>query len=305
VTSGWREPLFLRAFDHRASFERGLFGLAGPVTVAQADLIADAKQVIFEGFQQALADGVPARGGGVLVDEQYGAAIARHATHAGHLLAVPVERSGQDEFDFEYGAHFGEHIERFAPTFAKVLVRYNPDGDLQVNAHQLMRLRALSDWLRDDERRFLFELLVPALPQQIATVGGDPARFDAELRPPLVRRTIAELQSAGVEPDVWKIDGLDRREDCERIVEQARAGGRDDVACIVLGRGADEAAVVRWLQAGAGVPGYVGFAVGRTLWWDALVAYVGGATSRAEATSRIAANYGRMADAYAAAAGAR
>ena len=41
---------------------------------------------------------------------------------------------------------------------------------------------------------------------------------------------------------------------------QTRAGGRDQVGCVVLGRGADEAQVDAWLRAGAGVPGYLGFA---------------------------------------------
>jgi myo-inositol catabolism protein IolC len=118
------------------------------------------------------------------------------------------------------------------------------------------------------------------------------------VRPGLLLGAIRELQGAGVEPDIWEIEGLDRREDCEWVAEQARAGGRDGVACIVLGRGADEARVVHWLEQGAGVPGYVGFAVGRTLWWDELSDYVAGRVDREGAAQRIAGNYRRLIDAY-------
>ena len=83
-------------------------------------------------------------------------------------------------------------------------------------------------------------------------------------------RTIRGLQEAGVEPDVWKIEGLERREDCERVAAAARRGGRDRVGCIVLGRGEDDRKVREWLATAAAVPGYIGFAVGRTTFWDAL-----------------------------------
>ena len=166
---------------------------------------------------------------------------------------MPVEKSGQKEFDFEYGDDFGAHIEKFDPDFSKVLVRYNPDGDAEMNRRQSERLKRLADWLHEHDRKFLFELLVPAEEDQLAAVGGDTDRYDAELRPELMRRTIAEFQDAGVEADIWKIEGVDTRDDCERIAAQARAGGRDGVVCVVLGRGADDDKVDHWLrQARAG-----------------------------------------------------
>jgi myo-inositol catabolism protein IolC len=145
----------------------------------------------------------------------------------------------------------------------------------------------------------LFELLVPASPEQLAQVKGDQLRYDQELRPSLVVEAVRELQEAGVEADIWKIEGLDRREDCARVAQQARTGGRDHVGCIVLGRGADDERVLHWLEHAAGVPGFIGFAVGRTLWWNELLAYVGDKISRAEAATRIAVNYRRMIEAYA------
>ena len=104
-------------------------------------------------------------------------------------------------------------------------------------------------------------------------------------------QTIRTLQDAGVEPDVWKIEGLDRREDCERVVETARRDGRNDVGCIVLGRGADEKKVAGWLEIAASVPGFIGFAVGRTTFWDAMADYQAQKTSRQEAASRVAQRY--------------
>jgi myo-inositol catabolism protein IolC len=249
-------------------------------------------------MQRALASGVDLAGAGVLVDEQFGAEVARDAKGDGLLLAMPIERSGQDEFDFEYGEEFGAHIEAFDPDFSKVLVRYNPEADAEMNARQTARLSRLGDWLHERDRRFLFELLVPAEPHQLASVGGDAGRYDVEVRPDLMRRAILELQAAGVEPDIWKIEGIDRREDCERIARTARGGGRDGVVCVVLGRGADDDAVDRWLRSGSGVPGYVGFAIGRSIWWDPLKAYVDGAAPRSEAAERIGANYRRFVQVY-------
>lgn len=296
---GYEGPLHILAFDHRGSFRKGFFGVEGAPSPEDAARIADAKRVIFEGFIAALAGGVDRTAAGILVDEGSGEAIAREARAAGLILAMPAERSGQDEFDFEYGEDFGAHIAEFDPTFCKVLVRFNPEGDGAANARQAARLKELSDWLHHHDRRFLFELLVPAEPHQLETVGGDAARFDTELRPALMRVAIAELQASGVEPDVWKIEGLDRREDCEETVAQCRTAGRDRVACVVLGRGADDAAVDRWLRAAAGVPGYAGFAIGRSIWWDPLKAFVDGTSDRTAAAEAIGANYRRFIDVYA------
>jgi myo-inositol catabolism protein IolC len=102
---------------------------------------------------------------------------------------------------------------------------------------------------------------------------------------------IRELQKAGVEPDLWKVEGLDRREDCESIVAAARAGGRDHVGCIILGRGEDDRRVREWLETAAQVPGFVGFAIGRTDFWDPLVAWRGNKTTREQAVAEIARRY--------------
>ena len=235
---------------------------------------------------------MPKQKAGILVDEQFGAAILRDAKAHGFTTACPVEKSGQDEFEFEYGKDFPSHIEAFQPTFCKVLVRYNPEGDQALNRRQADRLRQLSDYLHSNSRSlFMFELLVPPGKEQLEKVRGDKRAYDLEIRPRLMVHTIEELQDANVEPDVWKIEGLDRREDCERIVRAARNGGRDKVSCIVLGRGEDDAKVREWLMVAATVPGFIGFAVGRTDFWEPLVGWRTKKTTREAAVSEIAERY--------------
>jgi len=295
---GYDGKLYILAFDHRGSFQKKFFGIEGEPDSEQTAMIADAKHLIFEGLQQAVAAGADASVTGVLVDEQFGGSVPEEAHAQGLKLAMPAERSGQNMFDFQYGEDFAKHIEEFDPDFTKVLVRYNPDGDVQENSEQVAKLKRLSDWLGEHDRKFLFELLVPAEEAQLQAVDGDTERYDAELRPELMRRTIAALQDAKLEVDIWKIEGVDERSDCEMLVAQARSGGRDGVVCVVLGRGADDAKVDQWLQAAAPVDGFVGFAIGRSIWWNPLKAYVDGKIDRAAGARKIAENYLRFVAVY-------
>jgi myo-inositol catabolism protein IolC len=298
MSLGYDKSLYLVAFDHRGSFEHDLFGASEPVSAQVRDGIIKVKEIIFDAFVRALAEGAPREACGVLVDEEFGTGVARRAKAERVPLAMPVEKSGQEEFEFQYGDDFGAHIEAFDPSFAKVLVRYNPDGDADLNHRQTQRLARLSHWLRERDRKFLFELLVPATKEQLDQFGGDQRAYDRELRPELVVSTIAALQHGGVEPDIWKIEGLDTAEACEQVVAQAQVNGRDDVKCIVLGRGADEQQVIEWVKIGAAVDGFDGFAVGRTLWEDALRKYLAGQASHDEAVFEISSRYRDVLDAY-------
>src|SRR5919197_1482280 len=296
---GYDKPLYILAFDHRGSFQKKFFGITGQPSPEEAERISDAKMVIFEGFMKAFDKVAPKEAGGVLVDEQFGADIARRAKKEGFNLAMPTEKSGQDEFDFEYGDDFGAHIEEFDPTFSKVLVRYNVEGDQGMNERQAERLKRLSDWLHENGRKFLFELLVPATDEQLASVDGDTDRYDAELRPELRRRAIAETQDFGCEVDIWKIEGVDAQEDAEMLARQTRTGeGREGVVCVLLGRGASDEKVDHWLRQAAPVEGFVGFAIGRSIWWDALKGYLAGSLEREAAAERIADNYLRFVRVY-------
>ncbi len=295
---GYEKKLYILAFDHRGSFQKKFFGIEGEPDPEQTAMIADAKHLIFEGMQRAVAEGADASVTGVLVDEQFGGSVPEEAKAQGLKLAMPAERSGQNMFDFQYGDDFGEHIESFDPDFTKVLVRYNPDGDLAENKEQLGKLKRLSDWLHSKQRKFLFELLVPAETVQLQSVEGSTERYDCRAAPDLMRRTIAEIQDAGIEVDIWKIEGVDERADCEMLAAQARTGGRDGVVCVVLGRGADDAKVDHWLEQAAPVDGFVGFAIGRSIWWNPLKEYVDGKIERSTGAQQIAANYLRFVKVY-------
>ena len=249
---GYDGDLFILAFDHRGSFRKKFFGVAGAPNAEERRRIADAKAVIFEGFQRALDGGRrPPIGAGILVDEQFGADIARTGEGGGLTLAMPVEKSGQDEFDFEYGDAFGEHIETSSRRSPRCSSGTTRRATATLNARQAARLKRLvrlaartttgsscsSCWSRPSR-------------SSSRAWAATPEATTPSCGPRLMRRAIAQLQEAGIEPDIWKIEGIDRREDCEAIVEQCRVGGRDHVACVVLGRGADAAAVDDWLRAG-------------------------------------------------------
>jgi 5-dehydro-2-deoxygluconokinase len=298
-TLGFDKPLYILPFDHRGSFVTKMFGWHGGLTPEQIAEIAAAKQVIYDGFKAAVAAGVSQDKAGILVDEQFGAAILRDARENGFVTACPAEKSGQDEFDFEFGADFARHIENFHPTFCKVLVRYNPEGDASLNQRQSARLKQLSDYLHGkSQSRFMFELLVPAEQAQLERLKGDKKSYDLTLRPRLMVQAVTQMQDAGVEPDVWKIEGLDRREDCEEIVSAANRAGRDKVGCIILGRGEDDKKVREWLTTAAGVKGFIGFAVGRTDFWEPLVNFLAKKTTRENAVAEIARRYHEFANIF-------
>jgi 5-dehydro-2-deoxygluconokinase len=285
VTPGYDQPLYILAFDHRTSFQTKLFGIAGTPTPDERERIREAKRIILDGLLAA-ADAAPPGTVGALVDEENGAAVARAAKEHGLPVAMAAERSSVPEFDFEYGEDFARHIEDFAPDFVKILARYNPEGDRELNRRQAERLARLSDYLGPRDTKYLFELIVPLAPD----------RQSARSR--LVAAAIGELQAAGVEPDIWKVEGLDSVADFRLVAEAARAGGRDDVGCVVLGAGADEATVANWLRQAAAVDGFIGFAIGRTIFWDALTGWLAREHDRETAVDMIAGNYRRTIELY-------
>ena len=296
---GYDEGLYILAFDHRGSFEK-MVGATSEDAAANLAKVQGAKQLVWEGFERAVEQGAPKALAGVLVDDQYGPDVARAAKAGGFVLAMPVEKSGQNEFDFEHGEDFGEKIEEFDPDFSKVLVRYNPDGDAAMTERQTARLARLGEWLHSHDRKFLFELLVPAEPSQLESVDGSAERYDAELRPGLMMDAILALRAGGVEADIWKIEGIDDRDACDAIAHLVRNGGRDRVSCVVLGRGASDAKVDEWLRAGAGLEGYIGFAIGRSIFSDGVKTYAADPEGfdRDAAVASISANYLRFIEVY-------
>lgn len=290
-------PLMILALDHRDSFEKSLFHVdpKAPGDDALASM-RRVKSLVYQGLLAArprLGDGMP----GVLVDEELGAEVQRRAKDDGVVLAIPVEKSGEKVFDLEYGEHTEERVGLLDPDYVKVLVRMNPDDDPDATATQLRRLGELSSWLQSVSRPFLYELLVPASEAQLAKVGGDKDAYDRDLRPDLVVQVIRTNQEAGVEPALWKIEGLETADAARQVVAAARAGGRSEVGCIVLGRDAPQARLDHWLRVAAPVDGFVGFAIGRSIWEDGVEQFLKTGDERA-LVDEVANRYAHFAQTY-------
>ena len=289
---GYSEDLYILAFDHRGTITKGLLGVEGrEPTEEEANKVSEMKQIIFDGFLKANEYGITGGDPAILVDETFGLEVQQKAKEMNIKFAAPVEKSGQKVFDFEYGDQFGEKIKEVGADFVKILVRWNPDDEEEIRKTQGNRIKELSDWLTENDKKFLLEFLVPATEEQLSSVENDQARYDSEIRPKLAVKVVEEMRERGADPDIWKIEGLDTSEDCEKVAHAIRTGDREDVIAVVLGRGASDEKVNEWLKAGSSVEGYKGFAIGRSIFWDALKGFHEGEKSREEAVEEIAQSY--------------
>ncbi len=289
---GYSQDLYILAFDHRGTITKGLLGVEGrEPTQDEANKVSEMKQIIFDGFLKANEYGITGGDPAILVDETFGLEVQQKAKEMNIKFAAPVEKSGQKVFDFEYGDQFGEKINEVGADFVKILVRWNPDDEEEIRETQGNRIKELTDWLTENDKKFLLEFLVPATEEQLASVENDQARYDSEIRPKLAVKVVEEMRERGADPDIWKIEGLDTPEDCEKVAHAIRTGDREDVIAVVLGRGASDEKVNEWLRAGSSVEGYKGFAIGRSIFWDALKSFHEGEKSREEAVEEIAQSY--------------
>ena len=289
---GYSNELYILAFDHRGTLTKGLLGVEGrQPTVDEASRVSSMKDIIFDGFIEAKNSGISGGDPAILVDETFGLQVQQKAKEIGIKYAAPVEKSGQKVFDFEYGDAFGEKIIEVDADFIKILVRWNPNDDIETREVQGKRIKILSDWIEENERKFLLEFLVPATDEQLESVDGDQSRYDSEIRPKLAVQVVEEMREKGADPDIWKIEGLDTKEDCEKVATSIKDGGREDVIAVVLGRGANDEKVNQWLRAGSSVDGYKGFAIGRSIFWNSLKGWHEDQKSREEAVSEIAESY--------------
>ena len=289
---GYSNELYILAFDHRGTLTKGLLGVEGrQPTVDEASRVSSMKDIIFDGFIEAKNSGISGGDPAILVDETFGLQVQQKAKEMGIKYAAPVEKSGQKVFDFEYGDAFGEKIIEVDADFIKILVRWNPNDDIETREVQGKRIKILSDWIEENERKYLLEFLVPATDEQLESVDGDQSRYDSEIRPKLAVQVVEEMREKGADPDIWKIEGLDTKEDCEKVATSIKDGGREDVIAVVLGRGANDEKVNQWLRAGSSVDGYKGFAIGRSIFWNSLKGWHEDQKSREEAVSEIAESY--------------
>jgi myo-inositol catabolism protein IolC len=291
--SGWQprhdDPLFILAMDHRESFGRTLFEVKNyDPDQAQVEAMKAAKRLIFGGLQAAQPSVRTGRIG-VLVDERYGQDVI-DAVKSGAdpmVLAVPIEASGQEWFTLEWGDQWLEHVESIKPDYSKMLIRDNPAFDAAQREAQFARVAQVSVGLRNVGVPLLIELLVPATDAQLAQAGGDAAVYDRDIRPGLVVQVIADNQAHGVEPALWKVEGLETVEAARQVAAQAKAGGRT-TDLIVLGRDAPADRLDHWLEVASQVDDFVGFAIGRSIWEDPVRRYeaFGGSANAAESARR-------------------
>lgn len=282
---GYSKPLYILAFDHRSSFLKNLLGVENrQPTNEETQKVINLKKIIYEGFKKTL-NNLTLENAAILVDEQFGDEILRDAKENNYTFILPTEKSGAKEFDFEY-ENFPEHIEKYKPNFVKALVRFNPEEN---NTNQLEKLKILNDYLHDNNYKFLVELLVlPGNTQEQNTTKED---FDTSVRPRLTVETVKIFQDNFIEPDVWKIEGMNIGQNYEKIVEQVRINGRDNIGIVVLGRGESKDQVENWLVNAKGIDGITGFAIGRTIFWEPIENYHKGNISREKAINMIAQNY--------------
>lgn len=278
------------AVDQRPWLTKALFGHTGSVTPAERAVATEAKHLVLDGLLEARTAGDSSAA--ILVDEQLGAGVAERATAGGIRLAMPIERAGRALYETEPDDLAG-FLARFEPEFSKVLVRYNTEDDADQNDVQLQRLAEASRISRDAGATFLFELLVPPTESQLHVVDGDVHRFESELRPQLTRQAMEEI-GARVGVDLWKLEHQDSVESTDAAVQIAR---EQDSECILLGAGAPSDTVKGWLgRAAAG--GFIGFAIGRSIWWDAVQLGIAEPERRAEAQTMIASQYREFVQAF-------
>lgn len=287
-----KESLFILPFDHRGSFLKNLFNLEDrKPSQKEIDEVKELKWLIYSGFKYAINQRlVPQSSTAILIDDEFGEKIIEDAKSSGYKVSISTEVSGQDEFQFEHGEDFGAYLKKYSPDSAKALIRYNPEEDEDLNKRQLTRLKKLNDYCKKEGIGFLLEPLVIATQKQMEEVDQSKERYDREMRPKLMVDMIREIREFGIEPDIWKLEGLDKEDDYENLAKEIHPDSR----IIILGRGADASQVERWIAVGAGVEKVIGFAIGRTVFWQPLLDYKNERIDKGVAIERIANNFSRF-----------
>ena len=283
---GYNKKLFILPFDHRSSFIK-LFGFTNPeLSSKEKEIIYLAKQIIYEAFKKAVDQGISKEEAAILIDEEYGDKIIKDAVTQKYNVILTTEKSGQKEFTLEYGDDFGKHIEKYKPAFVKALIHYNPDDDPLSKMRQQQKLEILNNYCHQKSYKFLLEVLVTPTEQQLNNVGGNIEVYDKDVRPNLTAKAIAELQNSNIEPDVWKIEGMET-EDSYKIVSIQARKERPNVGIVILGRAEKAEKVEKWIQVGSTIQGIIGFAVGRTVFWQPLIEYKNGRMSMEDTIENI------------------
>jgi len=265
-TLGYNKNLFVLPFDHRSSFAK-LFGFVNQdLSSKEKEIITQAKELIYLAFKKAVERKISKEQAAILIDEEYGDKIICDAISQNYNVILATEKSGQKEFSFEYEDGFKQHIEKYKPTFVKALVRYKSDSDCS-------KLKTLSEYCHESGYKFILEVLTENKTGNEAIAA------------------IKEFQNAGIEPDIWKLEGMQKEKEYQDIVLQAQNGSRQNVKVVILGRGEEQKTVENWIRVGAKVKGVIGFAVGRTVFWEPLIEYKNGKIEKEKAIEIICNNF--------------
>jgi 5-dehydro-2-deoxygluconokinase len=279
------EPLLILPFDHRSSFSKNLFGWDGKLNAKQNKQISLYKTIVYKGFLEAAKSEANKKHFGILVDQDFGTPILRDAKKRGFTVTMPVEKSGQEAFTFNYGNSFGAWIEKIKPDYVKILVRYHPDNK-EINKIQLTRLSKLNTYCKKHGHKMMFELLVPASEKDLKKMKTESA-YDAKLRPIHTVKAIKEITKV-IQPELWKMEGFSKS-DWKKVLQ---AIGKDaDV--IILGRGQNDKKVEKWLKDAASFDQIVGFAVGRTIFFEPLEQLKDKKMTQQQAIQAIGKNYAK------------
>src|SRR3989344_8497331 len=287
---GYKKNLFILPFDHRSSFIE-LFGFTNPdLSYGEKEIITKAKEIIYAAFKNAVEQEIPKEQAVILIDEEYGDKIIRDAISQDYNVILTTEKSGQKEFTFEYEDNFAKHIEKYKPLFVKALIHYNPNDDPLSKMRQQQKLEILSNYCHENSYKFLLEILVSPTELQLKEVDGNNNLYDNGARPNLTAKAMEELQNANVEPDIWKIEGMEKEDSYKIVTLQARKE-RDNVGIVILGRAENPDKVERWIKSGNKIKGIIGFAVGRTIFWEPLTGYKNGKIEEEKAIEIISNNF--------------
>ncbi|MFH1890674.1 MAG: DUF2090 domain-containing protein [Candidatus Kuenenbacteria bacterium] len=281
--------LFIMPFDHRSSFKKALFEKRSGLSRREEEAVREYRKIIYEGFLAALKRRGDRGDMGILVDEEYGSAIIQKALKKKVVACLSVEKSGRLDFAFEYGRDFGRHILKFKPNYVKALVRYNPK-EKEKNSKQLKNLKKFGSWCKDNSYKLMIELLIPPTRADLNRVQGNKERYDEKIRPQLAVRAVSEFHQAGIEPDVWKIEAFKDKLAWQGVINEIRRDNRENTGIIMLGRGESMAKVKGWIKI-CPKNQVNGFAIGRTIWWRAVMDLHKKKISRKQAINQIADNY--------------
>ncbi len=289
---GYDKPLYILPFDHRDTIARKFFGKDNTRNLSSEEIhfLREFKMLTYKGFKKALEQGIPKENAAILCDEEFGSEVLIDAKNNGYITILTVEKSGEDKLEFEY-EDFKAHIEKFKPTFVKILIRYNPEDSKDKKIYQKEKLKEISDFCHEEGYKFLLEVLVIPTKNQLSLVNQDREDFDIKLRPRLSVEIIKDLQNHNIEPDIWKLEGFDSEFEYQEIVDAIKYGGRDKVGLVILGRGESEEKVDKWLEIGSKVEDVIGFAVGRTVFWEPIEQFYNGKIGKAQVIEEIAHNF--------------